>query len=68
MAWRRTTMTDAPRPTPHGEELPPEEGIRSDHAGTSVSPSGVAPGGEAVRRADDRIEAPREEDDADPER
>ena len=33
---------------------PAEDGTRSDHAGTGAGPSGVAPGGTAVDRADDR--------------
>jgi hypothetical protein len=51
-------MTDAPRPSPHGEELPPEEGIRRDHAGTAAGPAGVAPGGEAAQRAEELIQEP----------
>jgi hypothetical protein len=33
---------------------PPEDGTRSDYAGTGGPTSGVAPGGAAVDRAEDR--------------
>lgn len=66
-------MTDDTHRQPEDHtQLPPEEGIRRDHAGTSASVSGVAPGGTAVRRADERAEPTdgdsAADEDEDPER
>ena len=36
---------------------PPEDGTRSDLAGSSASSGGVAPGGGAINRADQRAES-----------
>jgi hypothetical protein len=42
-------------------DMPPEDGTRSDHAGSSSGPAGVAPGGEAVSRAAELTDADRGE-------
>jgi hypothetical protein len=41
-------------PVPDQRDNPPEVGTRSDYAGTSATTAGVAPGGAAVERAEDR--------------
>jgi hypothetical protein len=34
---------------------PPHDGVRTDHAGSSEGPTPVAPGGDSVERAQDRM-------------